>query len=124
MAPLEVLNRHLDKPNPRPSIAHLKVIGSRAYVKLKHVPRKQKVAPRSVIGYLIGYDSTHIFRIWIPQKRKIIRSREVAIDENLRYNPNDPYIEDLLQNKVPRRGNRLSWTSLISGAGVLGCYTA
>src|SRR5580658_8791362 len=62
-----------------------------------------KVALRSAIGYFIGYDSTHIFRIWIPQKRKIIRPREAVIDENLRCNPNDPYIEDLLQNTVPRK---------------------
>ena len=30
--------------------------------------KKRKLDPRAYIGYLVGYDSTNIFRIWIPHK--------------------------------------------------------
>ncbi|OXV05135.1 hypothetical protein Egran_07097, partial [Elaphomyces granulatus] len=52
---------------------------------------------------LVEYDSTNIFRIRVPQKRKVIRSRDVLIDENKQYNPNDPYIEEILDVSVPER---------------------
>jgi hypothetical protein len=73
----------------------------RAYNKILNLPKKYKVAPRSLIGYLVGYDSTSIFRVWIPQKRKVIRTKDVIFDENKFYDPQDPYTEELLQQSVP-----------------------
>ena len=32
--------------------------------------------------YLVGYDSTNIFRIWIPHQGKVISTRDVIFDEN------------------------------------------
>jgi len=50
---------------------------------------------------IVGYDSTNIFRIWMPQKRKVIRAKDVIVDENKFYDPETPYIEELLQEAVP-----------------------
>ena len=101
LTPLEVLNQELGRPNPRPIGAHLHILGCRVYNKVLNLPRKQKVAPRSLIGYLVGYDSTNIFRIWMPQKRKVIRAKDVIVDENKFYDPETPYIEEVLQDAVP-----------------------
>ena len=101
LTPLEKLYNDLDRPNPRPSIAHLRIIGCRAYTKINNIPKKSKMAPRALIGYLVGYDSTNIFRVWVPQKRKVIRSRDVIFDEDKRYDPNQPYLEELLHVSVP-----------------------
>ena len=49
------------------------------------IPRKQKLAPRAHIGYLVGYDSTNIYRIWMPSKKKIIRTKDVTFNEKLFY---------------------------------------
>jgi hypothetical protein len=44
--------------------------------------KKRKLDPRAYIGYLVGYDSTNIFRIWIPHKGKVISTRDVLFDEH------------------------------------------
>ena len=61
--PLEVLQQLTNMPNPRPSIAHLRVYGARAYPLDHKIPKSEKLKPRAHIGYLVGYDSTNIFRI-------------------------------------------------------------
>jgi len=43
--------------------------------------RLKKLDPRAQIGYLVGYDSTNIYRIWIPHKGKVISTRDVIFDE-------------------------------------------
>ena len=48
------------------------------------------------LGHLVGYDSTNIFRIWIPSKRKIIRTRGVIFDEGKFYDPSEPDLSQLI----------------------------
>jgi len=43
--------------------------------------RLQRFNPKAWIGYLIGYQSTNIYRIRIPSKNEVIRSRDVIFDE-------------------------------------------
>ena len=70
----------------KPQLAHLQAYGCKAYAtttdaKLKN-KRLQKLNPRANIGYLVGYDSTNIFRIWIPHRGEVISSRDVIFDED------------------------------------------
>ena len=44
---------------------------------------------RKYVGYLVGYDSTNIWRIWIPSQRKVICTRDVRFDEMKKYNPKE-----------------------------------
>ena len=98
--PLEELQRLLNIPNPRPSIAHLRVYGARAYPLTPNIPKSEKLKPRAHIGYLVGYDSTNIFRIWIPSKQRVIRTRDVTFNETLFYDPALPDITQLLRAEV------------------------
>jgi hypothetical protein len=41
-----------------------------------------KLNPRAHIGYLVGYDSTNIYRVWIPHKGILISMRDVIFDES------------------------------------------
>ena len=75
--------------NTPPNLAHLKAYGCKAYVRINQLPKKQKLSERAHIGHLIGYDSSNIFRIWIPSTNKIICTRDVVFDETSFYNPND-----------------------------------
>jgi hypothetical protein len=70
-----------------PNLAHLYVYDCRAYPLNKGIPRRQKLDPRAYIDYLIGYDSSNIYRIWIPSKEKVIRTRDVTFNEQLFYDP-------------------------------------
>jgi hypothetical protein len=73
----------------KPSFAYLKVYGSKAYIFNKYIPKSLKLEPRAHIGYLIGYDSTNIFRIWIPSREIVIRTRDIIFDQDSFYSPKD-----------------------------------
>lgn len=45
---------------------------------------------------------TRIFRIWIPSKNRIIRSRDVIFDDNLFYDPKDLDLGATLPESVER----------------------
>ncbi|KAI1003297.1 hypothetical protein K3495_g4909 [Podosphaera aphanis] len=70
----------------RPSVAHLHRIGSKAYCLVRGIPRRDKMEERANIGYLVGYASTNIFHVWIPTLKKVIRTRDVIVKDEL-YNP-------------------------------------
>ncbi|KAF3357041.1 hypothetical protein VdG1_00192 [Verticillium dahliae VDG1] len=72
-----------------PSISHLRRYGCKAYpmttAALTRSNGRRKLDPRSHIGYLCGYDSTNIYRIWVPQLKKVLRTRDVTFDESTVY---------------------------------------
>jgi hypothetical protein len=84
----------------KPNLSHLRVYGCRAYPLDKHIPRTEKLRPRAHIGYLLGYDSTNIFRIWIPSQEKILRIRDVTFDEALFYSPEELDLGHILREDV------------------------
>jgi hypothetical protein len=67
---------------------HLKAYGSKCYVLIKNPKDKdypgksQKLDPCAHIGYLVGYESTNIYRVWIPHKKKVTSARDVIFDED------------------------------------------
>jgi hypothetical protein len=44
----------------KPSVAHIEVIGAKAYVLNDKLPRGAKLESRALIGHLVGFDSTNI----------------------------------------------------------------
>ena len=58
-----------------------------AYSYIKNRPKLEKLQPRAHIGYLVGYDSTNVFRIWIPTLKRVISTRHVVFDTTKRYTP-------------------------------------
>jgi hypothetical protein len=73
----------------KPSYAHLKPYGCRAYPLDKDIPKLDKLQPRAYIGHLVGYKSTNIFRIWIPSLEKVIHTRDVSFDPKRKFKPHD-----------------------------------
>lgn len=66
----------------------MKVFGCKAYPLLKRADapsKSHKMKPRAFIGYLVGYDSTNIFRVWNPEKEDVSGYRDVVFDENQFY---------------------------------------
>src|SRR5436190_16988800 len=74
----------------------------RAYSLDYHILKKKKLEPRAYIGYLVGYDSTNIYRIWIPTYKKVIRTRDVTMDNNLLYHPTNLVLSDMIKEEVDR----------------------
>ena len=73
----------------KPEQAHLKVYGCKAFAMTsdaqKKAKRLQRLKPKAWIGYLVGYDSTNIYRIWNPTLNKVFRTRDVIFNEDVVY---------------------------------------
>jgi hypothetical protein len=70
-------------------LEHFKKFECKTYSLNKHVSQKEKLVERAHFEFLIRYDSTNIFMIWIFSQRKIIRTRDVLFDENFFYKLDD-----------------------------------
>ncbi|KAF7564272.1 uncharacterized protein PtrM4_153240 [Pyrenophora tritici-repentis] len=58
--------------------------------------RLQRFDPKAWIGYLVGYRSTNIFRIWVPSIGKVISTRDVVFDEEVVYSGEHKEVMDNL----------------------------
>lgn len=79
-----------------PNLSHFWKIGCKAYSLNKHIPHTQKFQEQVHIGYLIGYDSTNIFWIWIPSQQKVIHTQDVIFDKTSIYKPHEPNLSQLI----------------------------
>ena len=50
-----------------------------------------RLESRVHISYLVGYQSTNIFKVWIPTLSRVIAARDVTFDETKQYEPNDTF---------------------------------
>ena len=96
-SPCEALAEHLSQSGDhmphwlqtKPDLSNLRIYGCKAYCRINNIARLAKMAPRAAIGYLVGYESSNIWRIWIPSRRKVIRARDVEFDETELYTADD-----------------------------------
>jgi hypothetical protein len=63
--------------------------------------RLQRLNPRAWIGYLVGYDSTNVYRIWNPAKDVVIRTRDVIFNEEETFNGDIQMLKDDLLQVTP-----------------------
>ncbi|KAJ6111592.1 hypothetical protein N7523_007653 [Penicillium sp. IBT 18751x] len=93
--PYQALFNNLDpKPGymkPKPDLSNLRVYGCKAFVRINNIPRLAKMKPRAMIGYLVGFKASNIWRIWVPKAHKVINARDCVFDEASFYRPNSGY---------------------------------
>lgn len=91
-------------PPRKPNQAHLKVYGCKAFAltddTLRGKSRLQRLDPRAWIGYLVGYRSSNIYRIWIPSMGKVISTRDVVFDEDTVFDGRRESIMDSLMHST------------------------
>ncbi|POS82088.1 hypothetical protein EPUL_006735, partial [Erysiphe pulchra] len=90
-SPMEELYKWLQDNQKNPplmstDLSYLRAYGCKAYpltIKaLKNKEKRQlKLEAHAEIGYLVGYDSSNIFRIYIPSRKEVRRVRDVSFDE-------------------------------------------
>jgi len=73
-------------------VDHLRIPWSRAFTFQKH---NDKLAPRSFLGRLVGYEHNSTYRIWDPESGRVIRSRHVVFDEGDAITPQDENYDPL-----------------------------
>jgi hypothetical protein len=69
----------------KPSMAHLSRIGAQAYYLHNKLKRGDKMESQALIGHLVEYDSTNIFRIWLLESHTVIRTQDVVFCPHTRY---------------------------------------
>ena len=68
--------------NKKPSAADFRILGCEATVLIPEEIR-HKLDPTSATGWLVGYPKTiKGWRIWLPQQRKVVISRDVKFNES------------------------------------------
>ena len=84
------------------NLIHLKVFGCCTYsfIPKEHCLRMEKLQPWAHIGYLVGYNSTNIYHIWIPSTSIIIPVQDVTFDKSTQYNTNDVLTDEQLCQHV------------------------
>ena len=75
----------------KPLVAHMRPIGCRAYVYNRDLKVADKLESRVLIGHLVGYQGTNIFRIWLPTKDTVIVTRDVVFEPTLFFSGMDGY---------------------------------
>jgi transposase InsO family protein len=61
----------------KPNILNCYTIGSAAYIR-DNVKRSMKFEPRAKLGYLVAYNASNIWDIWLPAQKKVVRARDVV----------------------------------------------
>ena len=65
-----------------PSVTHLRPFNCPTFVHIP-APLRRKLDPKAQHGIFVGYsDESKAFRIWIPDKSRIVTSRDVTFDED------------------------------------------
>lgn len=85
----------------KPDVSHLRVYGCKAYALKKNITRTAKLEDRALVGYLVGYDSRNIYRIWVPDKDNVIRTRDVTFDEDTVYDPSSKEVYYSIPEEEP-----------------------
>jgi hypothetical protein len=67
------------------NLAHLQSYECRTYLLKNIIFTKNRLKSRTFIDYLVRYDFINIFRIWIFNRMRIIRIRDVIFDKTLFY---------------------------------------
>ena len=72
----------------KPLLHHLRAYGCKAFVMIKskgdpqYRQKRRKLDPKAHIVFLVGYESTSIYRVWVPLKKKVVSVRDVIFDED------------------------------------------
>jgi hypothetical protein len=78
----------------------MRPIGCRAYVYNRNLRAADKLESRTLIGHLVGYQGTNIFRIWLPTKDTVIVTRDVVFEPTLFFDGMDGYASTLVIKEV------------------------
>jgi hypothetical protein len=67
----------------RPDLSRLHVIRSRRFLLNKHLQKGDKLEKRTFEGFLIRYNASNIYRVWLPHSNRVIRVRDVRFINEL-----------------------------------------
>jgi hypothetical protein len=107
ISPLECFHTELARLRGTPRIrrkpnqAHLKVYGCKAFAMTKQAQlnekRLERFKPKAWIGYLVGYQSSNIYKVWNPLTNQVVMTRDVIFNEEQTFPGILPQLKDELR---------------------------
>ena len=83
-----------------PDLSHLRILGCKAYYKVKETSRKIIQDDKALVRKILGYDGDQIYRI-LTNDNHVIRSSNVCFNErSLHHTGSSPNVEDLVQTPL------------------------
>ena len=74
---------YLLKPLPyQPNILYFRLYRCRAYTYIKLQNKLDWLDPRAEIGYLVGYNTSNIYRVWVPDRNRVICVQDIQFDKS------------------------------------------
>ncbi|OAQ63884.1 integrase, catalytic core [Purpureocillium lilacinum] len=80
-----------------------------------------KLSPRAHVGYLVGYQASNLYRIWVPKLNRVILSRDVQFNEEEFFDPTkeenletEPVIEYRSKSGSPEALPRQDYDSILT----------
>ena len=75
------MNQMEPNKSHKPSVDYLRVLGCKCYVNIPEERRVKgnKLDKRAEIGKLVGYEGSHIYKVWL--NGKVVKSSNVTFDE-------------------------------------------
>jgi hypothetical protein len=72
-----------EKQEHIPLVSYIRVIGYKTYVLIEKKKRiaSEKLAPCAEVGILVGFKGHYIYRVYIPLKRRVVRTSHCRFDE-------------------------------------------
>lgn len=80
--------------NRKPLVSHMHPIGCQAFALNQSIGKSDKTESRALVGHLVRYQSTNIFRIWLPSTDDIIVTRDVVFNPSLFFDENNEYANE------------------------------
>lgn len=74
--------------------------GCLAYPRINMQPKLDRLNARAEVGFLVGWQSSNIYRIWIPSRNKVIYSRDVTFNEEGKWDSKGEYNHISIRNEV------------------------
>ena len=66
----------------KPTVGHIRKWGCKVYRHINKMTGRKKLGKKSMMGFLVGYESGNIYRIYHPVTKEIKVSRDVIFSEN------------------------------------------
>jgi hypothetical protein len=72
-----------EKPEHIPLVSYIRVIGYKTYILIEKEKRiiLKKLAPRAKVDILVSFKGHHIYRVYIPSKRRVVRTSYYRFDK-------------------------------------------
>jgi hypothetical protein len=65
--------------------------GCLAYPRINNQPKLNRLNSRAEIRFLVGWQSSNIYHVWIPSRNKVIFSRDVTFNEEGKWDSKRKY---------------------------------